>query len=512
MSNRTLLSKRNIVTVLSTVIFFLLSHAYRMFNLMYSHDSLSVLDITGDMNWQVSLGRYGVKLIPFIRGTVSSPSLLMWLFLIYLVVSVCLIINYFDIKNNYLIVVISGVMSCNITVTLSSASYISWLDIYGLALLMAVSGAYLLKQKKYIVSLVCLVFSLSLYPAYFSVAIGMIMVSCYTELSGCEDLKKQMIYIIKRVVLLIISAVLYFVIWKLLLACTGMDAADSTNGVDQVGSLGIQSIISNLFLTYKNYAVWIFKPYVYKCGSSIFELIIRALLICAAIVPYILAFIIFISRIVSQKKLTVNNFLQTLIVILFPFGLNFCAFLTSGVEHELMMYAFIIPFIFVSVILDNAKIKYSKYIFKSFVVLMIFFIYSNVIYSNQVYNKKALDDQQAYAFLNRIVTRVEMCNEYEEGETPVVLIGSLCDTDSLYGTPYYRGVGMTASSITYSGTLYNYCRNIMGVNMDINMIEDIETLASDNPELAEKINCMDCFPKESSIQFIDDTIYVRLSD
>ena len=72
-------------SALSVLFFSFITHGYRFFNNMYSHDALLMV-YQGDFAWQIALGRFLQPLLLFFRGSLCNPWLIsfcavFWIFL-----------------------------------------------------------------------------------------------------------------------------------------------------------------------------------------------------------------------------------------------------------------------------------------------------------------------------------------------------------------------------------------------------------------------------------------------
>lgn len=83
----------------------------------------------------------------FIRGEFLNPWLIGFISLFLISISVFLIAEIFDINSKVLLVLISGIMTTNLTITAVTATYLYELDYDMCALFFAVFSVYFLKKN-----------------------------------------------------------------------------------------------------------------------------------------------------------------------------------------------------------------------------------------------------------------------------------------------------------------------------------------------------------------------------
>ena len=64
----------NKISILSTLVFYIIAHGYRFSNLLFSHDSLNVCEYKPE--WELGIGRFMQPVLYVIRGVLGAP----WLF------------------------------------------------------------------------------------------------------------------------------------------------------------------------------------------------------------------------------------------------------------------------------------------------------------------------------------------------------------------------------------------------------------------------------------------------
>ena len=138
-------------------------------------------------------------------------------------------------------------------------------------------------------------------------------------------------------------------------------------------------------------------------------------------INFFVLFTIVISVIYINVKRKTNwwqRILQGIILLLFPLGINAVCILSKGMEHSLMVFAFIFIYIFsVKLVEDiecNSRKKSAGII--AIVVALGMVSWVNAVYANQIYMKKHLQETAAISLMTRIVNDIEGT----EGYVPVL--------------------------------------------------------------------------------------------
>jgi hypothetical protein len=501
-------NKNFIFTLATTFLWGLIAHGYCYFNLSYSHDSLYVYQ--NDASWQISLGRFLQPLYLRVRGGIYTPSLVGLLSLVFIGISVWLIMQLFNIQDKFLVVISSGILTVNTTITLLNATYIEWIDIFTLSLLLAVGSVYLCRNVKYgaFLSTCLIICSLGLYQAYLQVAVFLHMMFAVIALLRNEDFGKVMKNGIRAICSMLSGLVAYYVILKIVLHRTGIELANSYNGLSDVGTYdGIPAILSYIKTTYRNVFTYFTAPITahYRIMGWV------------NIALGLIAFGIIVLLVYNRKLKIKNIILLAGLIVLMPFGLNLVCFISKGMEHDLMIYSFNLCYIFVEILLLEAaslpiggKYRDSIIVRYGVSVLLCALLLNNIIYANQAYLKKDLEYQNTLSTMNRIIYRMEETDGYVLGETPVVFVGLLSSSPLSTGRTgfYLSGTGLGANcSVTYYQTYGWYFRYVLSYPINL-----LDSAASTEWGKKEEVIEMSVFPAQNSCKIIDGTMVIKLSD
>lgn len=498
--------------VISTVVFYLMVHGYRLFNNMFSGDSLMMINQI-DHTWQVAIGRFMTPFFILLRGTIIAPWMVGIMSMAMLSLSVVIVCNTFNVQKKSLIILISALMASNLSITGTYISFINNADEFSFALLAAVLGAYLIINsdvKDQILTIIIGSFSIALsmgaYQAYVDVAIVILIIDIFLRLLTDKDIIKIVVRGLKYIASLLLSAGLYYAIWKLIQKIFHVWTADTYNGLEGVSDFTDSSVLGlvgdsyqkvfNFFFNHSRFLTMTFH------GQSMD--IIWTYLYRAAIIILFVLFIWSVVKINLANKVSwINVLLEVIILLLLPLGINFVNVISKGMEHLLMIYSFVFLLILWALVIYKGQKKALPVIVLC--LLLGLTIWSDYIYSNQVYLKKQLNENISNATMNRIVLDIEHYPDYKPGETPVAFVGTFEKSDYIIpieGLESLRPYSLGKTSMNYNATIYSLIRFNMSVNMKYSWTDP------SNPYL----KTMPSYPQKGYIDMVDDVLVVKISE
>ena len=505
--------KENIRCAVITIVCYMLVHGYRFMNKAFAGDALLMV-YQNDAAWQIALGRFVQPVLIMMRGSLESPLLIGLLTAFWLGAGAYLLADIFRIEKNIPMLFIALILSANDAITASNAGFLPWTDFYGLAFFTAVFGVWFLQEAKWwriVLSVVSFMLSIGIYQAYICVAIGITCIVFIFIFSREKDVKK----IVKSAGIyagsFLCAAGIYLGVWKIFQKVFNIWTADTYNGLSGVGDYSDTSVGSLIFLTYKNVADHFMNPPVFVTmefrQQDLSRLWLWGLRGCN-----ILIFVMFIAGLVmlliKYKPQILNVVCILFITAVFPFCINVVCFISKGMEHQLMTYAFGLCYLFVILIYEDISenIRWRNIMRGCLLVLVGVVLWSKVVFASQVYLKRDLQDAQAQSMLTRIVYEIEKTEGYEAGVTPVAFCGTFENTSYTQPVEAMKDIVMWGmqgkTSMSYAGTEYAYLQMILNVNMNLTRIDDRD----------DRIKAMPCYPAEGSIAPVDGVIVVKLSE
>jgi len=493
--------------------FWIFAHGYRFMNNLQTSDSLRSV-FQDDILWQRSLGRFMQTFTLMFRGTIVAPWLIMIISILLFSGAIFFIDKILDIKSTLSLIVIIGILVCNVTITTAVACYLPWVDIYSTAFLLAVLGVWCYKKDTiigYIAGSVCFIFSLGFYQAYIDVAFALIFIMSIMELTELKvNLSKFIIRLVKRLGCLGISGVVYYLLFGFVCKIHHVTRAMSYNSIDNIENFGGVSIPSLFLNAYTEVFNNLWNPNMLvstiiadRYVSDMWLLLLRICLVVSILI--IVGGLILIN--VKMKTKWGNRFLQILGVITLPLVLNFVYIMSKGMEYELMIFSFFFIFVLEIMVVE----KCSQFVRKKNVWMVIAmlpvvaFIWTNIVYSNQVYFKLDMENKASLSQITRMVDDIEKTEGYEDNVTPVVFVGNI--EHAFNPVIYLKDVrvhGNLETPFSFGqNSLSTYIR--MYLARPMNIPEDWQV----DPDIPDQL---EVYPQEGSIKIIDGVLYIKVSE
>lgn len=505
--------KQLLFVILCTFFWGLLAHGYGFMQNSFSHDSLNEFNGADGSNlWKIQLGRFCIPLYKAIfRTDLTLPWLVGLLSLVWIGLTVFSVVRIFRIESKPLVFLIAGIFTANITVAATAATYMHDYDCDMFALLCAVMAVYFWKNVRRggIFGAICISISLGIYQSYFCVTIVLVMFVCILDLLNGESFKNVFNSGLRAIGMLLLGCVLYGVAMKLALTLAGTTLASGDyNSLGIMLELTPRSILSLIFYAYKDCISRLFSvasPYPAALIQGITWLI---LLILAGIMLY---------GIGSRRIRVPEKLLCIGLVCLLPLGMNLMYVLTTGVVHDLMVYAVWLVYLLVLLLTNwlterwkgNKKLIQLKSVCMALILVL---LYSNVQTANAMYLKKDMEQDAFLSFMTRVLYRIENYEGYEPGITPVVFVGNsdqLCETIPGFER-YCRVTGLSESVVTgltedfRARSYFAYVLNNPALIPGGDVWYDMQT----DSRAAEMPN----YPADGCIAMIDGVLVVKLGD
>lgn len=491
--------------------FGIFAHGYRLINNLYTHDGL--LDVIEEnIQYQRALGRFMQTFTILIRGAICTPWLIGIIGIIFLSLSVYLIVDLLEIKNKLSIALIAGIMICNIVITTSAAAFIPWFDVYAVALFFASLGAWMIAKNKliyYIAGGVSLIISLGFYQAYVDVALFLLLIFFLKQFRNAKKISTVWVAAGKTAVTVLCSAIGYYAVFKLVCKIHHVDSLESYNSLTQLSNISGSSVFASLATTYKTFFEYFTAQdgFYAKIGS---HTDIWHTLTDIASVATLLMVIVGLTVLLIKKKPHWSVLLIHIIgVIAVPVFANAVCIMSSGMEHILMVYSFILVFVWAISLWEECGEVFPKKIISvghiAAIVLTLICVWNNIVFSNQLYYRIDLQDKAFDSFATRMVNDIENVEGYEYGSTKVVIYGSFENSPYINNLSVFENVntmGVGKTPISYMQTFYSYASYYQNIKMNF-------TFAS---EPTEEIINMPSYPAAGSIVTDGDQVIIKISD
>lgn len=490
-----------------TFIMGLITHIYKFTNNLPNHDSMynfySDQNILGSGRWFLSIacGFSSFYDLPWVNGLLS---------ILFIALTVIVILNLFDVKNKFLIILINGLIVTYPATTeilcfeFTADGYMIGMFLSALSVHAIVKG--LDNNKKIVpiaVSSILMCLSCGIYQAY--VSFGLVLFICYfiwIILKQQYKTKEYLNYAVSMMIVTIVSLALYYVIWKVCMLLNGVQANDY-QGISSVGALNINDILSAPVDIVRTFFSLFLEKNILEHGISLYA-VFNLLFILFAAITLIIA--------VKKSKAHKNMFkLISVLVCLVAIPIVVCMwrFTSADVNYALrMLQSVVLVYIFVLIIcFEYIKTSWFKLMFNCLAVAMVFnlFVQANIAYYylNYEYETTYSEALELKYSLNNAL------REYGK-EHKIAIIGHREADVALDQSGEANGSFMYTNMIEKSFLMdrhhtENFLQNVLyfdGEFADSETIAKIES-TDDYAEMAP-------FFEEGQIKIIDDTITVKL--
>ena len=311
-------------------------------------------------SWEISLGRFGLFIMGLLKSYLSIPHFELIISFILIIGITYLLINLFDIKDK--VGKVFSILIMSLSPIISSTLLFHYCSVpYFIAFFSSVLSLYLYykttnKYTKYLLPIILMVLSLSMYQAYLSVIITVFFLYQIKLLINKEiDYKESGKYLLG----VLISIIIYFIGMKLSQIVFHIDMASYSNA-NKIGIDTILSIPSKFVSSYKFFFQMFYSNEFTKnsyLGNSIFYSFI-----------FVLFIYLFFKKMNKSKLELKEKIITIVLLLLIPVFLHSVIFVISDAKTQLLMSAsYLVLFIFMISFVDK---KVSKIIFFTFLALL----------------------------------------------------------------------------------------------------------------------------------------------
>jgi hypothetical protein len=501
------INKQGIKTaIISTIIAGLAMHMYALTNNFLTFDSMWNLYSTQDM---IASGR------PFLQYACLPTSYydLTWInglvALVYLSFSSAILVDLFEIKNKYAIILLS-ICVVGFPSMASLFCYSFTMDGYALAILLAILSVWLSVKYKhgFLLGALSLGISMGIYQAYLSLGILLCLFVLVFDMEN-KSWKELVIRVVKMLIMGILSFAFYRVSLQVFLKIKE-ETLSGYQGTNEVLELNINHLllgVKNAYINFIDFARYggVLTP------NSIAKITLLLIVLFSGIIFVYYLFLVW-------KKQNIWRVIFLLIILgLIPAAVSTIAIISSNTFfHILLRYPWMLFFVF-SIALTERKYK-EKEKRKIFVatqlgllVLIFVLMFNYAVTANVVYSNMNERYEKTYATTLRILMRIEETEGYTQDTKVAILGGGLAPeyfeleeqsydiTKNYFGATGVLCVNDTDKISTFMKHYHNKELNTIDLSKEIELTK------------TEEYKKMGKFPETSSIGWIDGILVVKLN-
>ena len=494
----------NRLPLLSALIAGLLAHMYVITNNLPNYDGVRYLFGKGET---VGSGRWGLVLVRALIPNFTMPWLHGVTSLLLLAAAACLIVRLFAFKSPLARILLPALIVV-FPSQIGNFSFMFVASSYALAFLLVVLAVLAARKLRgwrcWLCFVPTLVFALSIYQGYVSIAAGLLLLLLVKDIldAGEEDRSAAVFKTgLRYLLLLVVGAGLYRVSINLALLIEGIDANEYTNEALYMGPGLLKGVAAA-------YSMFVFNL------SSRYNMLIVSKLSRAL---HFLAFLLCAAGLACSQlraKKPRQTLLLLFVLLLLPLALC-CLYLIIdwGRIHTLVLYGFVCLYVLVFLGLEQLPVRWKnagKDLGCAALALVVLF---NIVYANRSYLQLELHYENAYSLATTLVTQIRSLPEYRE-DMPVALYDSASDfldeiPELFVNDPDIYGVdGQILVHSQFNGSTEPlFMRWYLGANMVFAERAEAKALAAD-----PRTQDMPVYPDAGSIRVIDGVVYVKFSE
>lgn len=498
-------AKDNALPLISSAAFGALAYFYAFTNKLVNHDEVQSLFMKGAT---VDSGRWGLGALDTIFPNYSMPWIYGVITILLMAVSVCIILNVFQIKNKLLQVLLSGSILVFPSL-IGTFGYMFTSSSYAVSFLLAVLAVWFIQKKHWLWGLpagVCMVLSLSIYQSYIAVAASLLILVLIQQLLKQDKPLAALLRGIWFVAFLLASLAVYYIGTQVVLKITGVEMNTYASGSI---TLSLSTLPAAIALAYESF--WKFFTENHR-GLILGDLSqVMHYLVLGAIIVLLLLWL------VREKGTSLPRCLLVLVLVaVLPLAIN-CMYLITSDEsiHTLVLYGFVAVYVLGAILAEEflprtfsgKVLEMSRQIALNGLTLALSLILvSNIYLANEAYLHMQLRYENTYAFYSTLVTDIKNNPKFTP-ESKVAVIGNW-EKPEFYEEEFgflhhLTGVhGIAPDSYSKNRFLEYY----IGVELNFPTEEELTTIQN-SPEFA----AMACYPYYGSIRMVGDTLVVKLS-
>lgn len=484
-----------------TVALTLLAHAYRFLNAGFGLDAMLIAEQV-DIETQISLGRFMQPLYWLMRGYITAPPVVALFATAFLAGAVLIVLALTGIRSRLGIALTCGVLAVNETLCVSYASYLPWVDVYMLSLLLCVAAVFVQTRfrRGFLLSPLLYCMALGLYQSYLQAAATLVMLMLLARALDGERPGALLVEGLGHAGAMLAGLLLYALVYRLAIALYGTSVSTEYNTVAEVGHYTLSAIPDLLKKTCWEPIRYFFAPQ----DATFLPPAVNVLLAVLALGALIG---------LAHKLPLASKGLIVLILAMLPFGMNFVTFISKGIVHMLMNYAYFFFYVLCILLAERAgeTIAIRPAVLRAATPMLLAGVMGvSILTAQTLYMKRDLELQSTLSVMTRVLNLLEREEGYEPGETPVVLLNYLTASKVAMIRPGFEDIsefqGMRStyadaydrSHAWYLQTLLGYRVNL--IRWEVCMDYTKDPITQDIP----------AFPDPDCVQMIDGIAFVRL--
>lgn len=500
---QSLFCRRNKLVFISVFVWGLITHGYMLLNkFCWSDETINYVYYGATFQlgrWMLGILSHWSHLLFY--NTLSLPWFNGLGCFFCIAIATCLLVDLFQVKKNSSIMLISAVMTTTPTMV-SLFSYMFTSLPYMIGMTMAVCGTWLIAKKGFhisrmVIGTILIACGIGVYQAWLPLAMSIFVLHFFALLYSSEECK-WIIFFQKGIYYLgscILSLLIYLGINSYFLYSKNVEMIDHA-GMNNYGMVDITEYLKRVLGAY-NYFFRPVRGFYPDPITKVYKIML------------LLAMLLLFRQLFEIWKDSKQKMLQMLIVIgLFPLAVCFINVL-SGDPFVLVDYPYNMAYILFIWLLeqyaveDEIKRIWKRRICLGLVLCMCIWF---VRYANATYLKAQYSHDRAKTYFTNMIARIQSVEGYSE-EMPIAFINNTFSQKSVTHTPQFDEYTIVPYTFINDYSWEGFLREVCGfswISADSDVISIIER--------SDEVENMQCYPNDGSIQVINNTVVIKLSE
>lgn len=496
---RPLTREQRIEAAVFTAVFTALAHLYRYLMMGFSHDAMLIVQ-SGDIETQIGLARFMQPLYWLLRGYITAPLTIGLLATAFLTGSAWIVLTLTGVRSRAGIALVCGVLATNETYACSCASYLPWMDVYMLAMLLALLGVLAEDRLRWgcWISPVLYCLSMGLYQSYMQTAATLMILFLIARTLDGERAGSVFRSGATFCLTVLAGMLLYRAVYPLAIAWSGTTVSDGYNSVSGAMEIDLAQLPALLRGAYGGPLRHLFDP----AEAAFVPAPVNALLL--------LGLAVMLARRAKGLGWAQRGMLLFLLAAL-PLGMGFVAVISKGIVHMLMNYAYFFFYVLCLLVYERGErpTRIERALRGATGAILSLVLAINIATANQLYVKRDLELSSTLSVMTRVLAEAERVEGYEPGKTPVAFFSYLPSSAVSMVRPGFERIS------TYQGMRSTYAPYYVQANewyLSMQLGYPIHFLDAGGIEGADEIaSRLAQFPGEGYMQMIDGVLFIRLA-
>ena len=508
-----MISPRYKYAVLSTVIFGIFSQGMGLFNKYSNHDDLQYFFTGGAtftsgrwmLYWTERLEKLfhgdGLFSLPVINGGIT---------ILCLALVLCLLVDLFDLRSHAVITALGGIM-VSIPVVTCMFGYMFISHFFGISLVLAVSGAYLILKKDewYFIAagILLMTCSAGIYQAYIPTILCVFLFGLIKQAYE-SDTREKCIGLYKKTGIAVFSIVLfiaaYLFLMNIFLDRYGLQLS-SYKGMNSYADVSLSEYSQRILFAYKEF-------FAIPQQTTYYDVNLRPGIVLPLYLCLLAGFAVFYGVLACSRKKKTMSFCLLLGGLLTPMAVNFI-FIMSDPEtcYAMMLYGKAVFFVFGAWIVERGvekiSFKASLILKRTFIVIMSMIVFAYARFDNVCYLRMDLIQSQAIRYFTGLVTRIQSTDGYNSFRYVSYInspkpdftdnsVNEISEFEKIRIPPYFDFLHTVGDSVW---------REFLRLWCGFSPHETDQSYFENLPE----VQGMPHYPDEGSIKVIDETVVVK---